>query len=167
LVKAGPLPGVRLRPFLEPRGALWATVEMGEARVHVITTHLGLGRHERLAQIDALLGREWLGHPECRQPAILAGDLNAAPRSRAYRRLAARMTDAQSVVDGHRPQATFPSRWPLRRIDHVFVTRAVKVVRVQSVRTPLARVASDHLPLVVDLAPFDSPGLGSGIRSAR
>ena len=29
LVKAGPLPGVRLRPFVEPRGALWASVEIG------------------------------------------------------------------------------------------------------------------------------------------
>ena len=85
---------------------------------------------------------------------MLAGDFNAIPRSRAYRRLAGRMGDAQSILDGHRPQPTFPSRWPLMRIDHVFVTGAVKVLRVESVRTPLARIASDHLPLLVDLAPF-------------
>ncbi len=153
LVKAGPLPGVRLRPFVEPRGALWASVEIGGSRLQVITAHLGLSGQERLTQVDALLGPEWLGHPDCRQPAVLAGDFNAIPRSRAYRRLAATMGDAQSILDGHRPQSTFPSRWPLMRIDHVFVTGAVKVLRVESVRTPLARIASDHLPLLVDLAP--------------
>jgi endonuclease/exonuclease/phosphatase family metal-dependent hydrolase len=36
------------------------------------------------------------------------------------------------------------------RIDHVFVSRAVRVLRVETVRTPLARVASDHLPLLVE-----------------
>ena len=154
LVKAGALPGVRLRPFLEPRGALWASVELGGVRAQVITTHLGLGRHERSAQIEALLGPEWLGHPGCEQPVILAGDFNTGPRSRTYRRLAARLTDAQCMLDGHRSLPTYPSRWPLRRIDHVFVSHGLKPVGVETVRTPAARVASDHLPLFVDLAPF-------------
>ena len=163
LVKAGPLPGVRLRPFLEPRGALWAAVEAGGAAVQVITTHLGLSRHERRAQIEELLGPHWLGHPECGQPAILAGDFNAVPRSGGYRRLASRMQDAQYLLDGHRPQPTYPSRYPLMRIDHVFVSGLVEVQRVEIVRSPLARVASDHLPLLVDLAQFDGRGTRSGL----
>ena len=152
LVKTGRLPGLWHRSALEPRGALWVYVEIGGARVQVITTHLGLSGPERLAQIDALLGPEWLGHPDCRQPALLAGDFNAIPRSRAYQRLAARLRDAQSCVEGHRPQATYPSRVPRIRIDHVFVTDLVKVLRVESLRTALARIASDHLPLAVDFA---------------
>jgi endonuclease/exonuclease/phosphatase family metal-dependent hydrolase len=134
---------------LEPRSALWVSVEIDGARVQVITTHLGLSGPERLAQIDALLGPEWLGHPDCRQPALLAG---AIPRSRGYQSLVARLREAQSCVEGHRPQATYPSRVPRIRIDHVFVTDLVKVLRVKTLRTALARIASNHLPLAVDFA---------------
>ncbi|HEX2135737.1 MAG TPA: endonuclease/exonuclease/phosphatase family protein [Microvirga sp.] len=149
LVKAGPLPGCLRRPSLEPRGALWASVQVGGSEVQVINTHLGLRRPERLAQVDALLSAEWLGNPTCRDPAILLGDFNALPGSRAYGRLAARLRDAQGVFH-RRPRPTFPSRLPVFRIDHVFVSRSIEVVRAEVVRTPLARVASDHLPLLVE-----------------
>jgi endonuclease/exonuclease/phosphatase family metal-dependent hydrolase len=150
LMKAEALPGWGRKPGLEPRGALWACVQIGGADVQVINTHLGLRRHERLAQIDTLLGPQWLGHPACREPVILVGDLNATPRSRAYRRLTSHLWDAQAQIPLSRPKATFPSRLPMLRIDHVFVSRSVRVLRVETVRTPLARVASDHLPLLVE-----------------
>jgi len=148
LIKAGPLPS---RPGLEPRGALWADVQIGGTHLQVINTHLGLRRPERLLQVDALLGPEWLGHPACREPLILIGDLNALPRSRVYQRLAGRLRDAQAAAPMQRPFATFPSRMPLARIDHVFVEGPLDVVRVETLRTPLARIASDHLPLLVEL----------------
>ncbi|WP_114942867.1 endonuclease/exonuclease/phosphatase family protein [Microvirga calopogonii] len=150
LVKADALPGWARKPGLEPRGALWARMQIGGAEVQVINTHLGLRRHERLAQIDTLLGPQWLGHQACREPVILVGDLNATPRSRAYRRLASHLWDAQAQLPLPRPKATFPSCLPMLRIDHVFVSRSVRVLRVETVRTPLARVASDHLPLLVE-----------------
>ncbi len=150
LVKAGALPRLArsLRP--EPRGALWASVHVGGAEVQLINTHLSLNRRERLAQVEALLGPEWLGHAGCRDPTILLGDFNAVPRSRAYARLAARLRDAQCAAPAPRPQPTFPTHLPLLRIDHVFVSRSIEVLGVEIFRTPAARVASDHLPLVVD-----------------
>jgi len=158
LVKAGALPG---RPGLEPRGALWARVQIGGASLQVINTHLGLRRPERLLQVDALLGPEWLGHPSCREPRVLLGDFNALPRSRVYQRLVAQLKDAQTSHHVRRPAATFPARLPLARIDHVFVGSAVEILRVEALRTPLARVASDHLPLLVEFhfppAPERSP----------
>jgi endonuclease/exonuclease/phosphatase family metal-dependent hydrolase len=150
LVKAGPLPGLAGRPALEPRGALWASVNLGGADLQVINTHLGLRRHERLAQVDALLGPQWLGHPACREPVIVAGDFNSLPRSRAYGRLSACMADAQSSPHVHRALPTFPGRMPVLRIDHVFVSHSIEVLRAETIRSPLARVASDHLPLLVE-----------------
>ena len=167
LVKAGALPAVMRRFGREPRGALWACVQIGGAELQVINTHLGLRGQERLTQVETLLGPEWLGHPACRDPVIIAGDLNAIPRSRAYGRLAARLRDAQAFAP-HRPQATFPSRMPVLRIDHVFVSRSIEVTRAECLRTPLARVASDHLPLVVDfriLARTDRRVAGSAPRA--
>jgi endonuclease/exonuclease/phosphatase family metal-dependent hydrolase len=150
LVKAEALPGWARKPGLEPRGALWASIQLGGTEVQVINTHLGLRRHERLAQVDTLLGPHWLGHQACREPVILVGDFNATPRSRAYQRLVSHFWDAQAQAPLPRPKPTFPSRLPFVRIDHVFVSRSIRVQRVETVRTPLARVASDHLPLLVE-----------------
>jgi endonuclease/exonuclease/phosphatase family metal-dependent hydrolase len=154
LVKAEALPGLAGKPRLEPRGALWASINIGGTDVQIINTHLGLRRHERLAQVNALLGPHWLGHQACCEPMILLGDLNATPRSRAYQRLATHLRDAQALAKLPKPRATFPSRLPMLRIDHVFVSRGIAVQRVETVRTPLARIASDHLPLMVEFQIF-------------
>jgi endonuclease/exonuclease/phosphatase family metal-dependent hydrolase len=150
LVKTGPLPGLSRLPGLEPRGALWASIEVGDVKLQVFNTHLGLLSRERRQQIDCLLGPDWIGHRDCRHPMILVGDFNVTPRSRTYRRLTGILHDAQRFHGGKR-QATFPARLPALRLDYAFVGPAIRVARVQTVRTELSRRASDHLPLVVDL----------------
>ncbi|WP_183353094.1 endonuclease/exonuclease/phosphatase family protein [Geomonas silvestris] len=150
LVKAGPLPSHPSRSF-ERRGALWVEVEQGGRGLQIIATHFGLNRRERICQAEALLGPEWLEHPECRGPVVVCGDFNALPRSAAYRCLTRRLRDAQCALKGSRPQGTFPVRLPLMRIDHLFISPGVQVSKVAVPRTPLTRLASDHLPLVVTL----------------
>ncbi|MBK3396192.1 endonuclease/exonuclease/phosphatase family protein [Methylobacterium sp. IF7SW-B2] len=156
LVRAEGLPE---RAGREPRGALWAAVAVGDAEVQVVTTHLGLGRHERAAQTDALLGPRFLGDPACRDPVVLLGDFNALPGSAVHRRLSERLPDAEGSVRRAWARPTFPARLPLLRIDHVFVSRGVAVREVRRVQGRLARTASDHLPLVadLDLAPAVAP----------
>jgi endonuclease/exonuclease/phosphatase family metal-dependent hydrolase len=39
----------------------------------------------------------------------------------------------------------------MRRIDHVFISHEFEVERVEVPNTTLTHVASDHLPLVVEL----------------
>ncbi|MEW5966155.1 MAG: endonuclease/exonuclease/phosphatase family protein [Pseudomonadota bacterium] len=148
LVRAGALPGL---PGLEPRGALWVAVECEGREVQVINTHLGLVPRERLRQVEALLGPEWLAHPDCRGPAILLGDLNAGPSSPVCRRLAGRLQDAQAALPGRRPRATFFGRLPLARIDHVFVGPGIEVADIEVPDSELVRLASDHLPLLAEL----------------
>lgn len=65
--------------------------------------------------------------------------------------MAARFRDAQRAT-GSVPRPTFPARLPVIRIDHIFVSPAVRVLRTEVVRSTLARVASDHLPLLMDFA---------------
>ncbi len=150
LVKAELLPIWGWRAFVEPRGALWVSVNVGGTEIQVLNTHLGLLEAVRLRQVDRLLSPDWLAHPSCRGPVILAGDFNAIPGSRAYQRLAAHLRDAQTWLGSSRRQPTFPTRAPLLRLDHVFVSRSIEVLKAQAIRTPLARIASDHLPLLVD-----------------
>jgi endonuclease/exonuclease/phosphatase family metal-dependent hydrolase len=158
IVKAGPLPGLPGTRYFEPRGAIWVTVDIGGAEVNVINTHLGLLSRERRVQIDCLLGPDWIDHPRRKEPVVLVGDLNIRPRSRNYRRLAAALRDAHRE-NRQRGQATFPSRFPAVRLDYAFVGGGLAVHCAETVRSPLARIASDHLPVIFDLAPAGAVAL--------
>ncbi|MBN1363081.1 MAG: endonuclease/exonuclease/phosphatase family protein [Sedimentisphaerales bacterium] len=141
----------RNRSSLEPRGALWVTLDVGGASVHLINTHLGLRTRERLLQIGALLGPDWMGangHPE---PFIFCGDFNASPRSRLWRRCARKFRDVQVEATLHTPRGTWFGHYPIARIDHVFISPQIEVVRVDVGDDHLARVASDHRPLFAEL----------------
>jgi len=144
MVKGAPLPSTG-----EQRGAVWVEIEVGQHCLQVFNTHLGLGGRDRLAQVATLLGPSWLGNPDCQgKPQILIGDFNAIPSTVTYKNIARRMTDVQLLPD-RKPRATFPSRYPLFRIDHVFVSRDIVPIDAKVVSTPLTRLASDHLPLLV------------------
>jgi endonuclease/exonuclease/phosphatase family metal-dependent hydrolase len=149
VVRAGPLPAFARGIWPEQRGALWVTIDCEGRRVQVLNTHLGLSGRERLAQAAALLGPDWLGHPDCAPPRLLCGDFNAFPGSGAHRLLRAALPEAQ--VGRGRAPATFPSRWPLLRLDHVFHSPELAVRGVMVPRSRLTRVASDHLPLIAEV----------------
>ena len=156
LVRTGPLPTLA-RTRLERRGALWIAVEVAPGvELQVINTHLGLVPLEQRAQVTALLGADWIGHAAFGGAAVLVGDLHATSRYAAYRRLAGRLRDVQRGPDNERlpkrPARTFPSRLPVLRIDHMFLTQKIEVLDVHTPSNGLARTASDHLPLVADLA---------------
>jgi endonuclease/exonuclease/phosphatase family metal-dependent hydrolase len=157
LVKTGRLPGDPRFPRLEPRGALWVAVDIDGVELQVINTHLGLVPREQRAQATALVGPEWLGAKRAADPLILVGDLNATPFAAAYRTLASRLTDARRAAPFARLLPTFPSRMPLLAIDHVFVSAGVTVQAVRTGLDPLSRLASDHVPLIVDFR-LDRPG---------
>jgi len=150
LVKTDALPTVEGIPGLEPRGALWVRIEVGGQDLNVMNTHLGLVPREQRRQATALVGRDWLGRKDCTGPTILTGDFNATSITRPYRILTRRLDDAQRRL-GLKPSVkTFPSSFPAIRIDHAFVSPEVQVTGVRSSFSPLARMASDHLPLIVD-----------------
>jgi endonuclease/exonuclease/phosphatase family metal-dependent hydrolase len=65
--------------------------------------------------------------------------------------LCCHLRDLQLSLNNHRPQRTWSSQFPVGRIDHVFSGTGVKVVAIDAARSQLARVASDHLPLVVEI----------------
>ncbi len=134
--------------------------------------HLGLGAGERRYQLGRILETlladyaaeavrqhrrlPWLWRwrrvdvdklATLREPLVLAGDFNDFPPGPVSRTLANRLADAGARMSS---RATFPSRRPLLRLDRVYTSRAVAVARVEVARSPLLRVASDHLPIVVD-----------------
>ncbi|MDP3175828.1 MAG: endonuclease/exonuclease/phosphatase family protein [Phenylobacterium sp.] len=150
LMQVGPLPGYARMRSLEPRGALWICVEIDGRKVQIINTHLGLVPREQQLQAACLAGQGWLKHPECEGPTILLGDFNATASSLVYRTLTTRLKPARGLAPHKSATSTFPSPLPVLRIDHVFVSPEVRVLDVFAPFEPLTRVASDHLPLVMD-----------------
>ncbi|MDL2410765.1 endonuclease/exonuclease/phosphatase family protein [Rhizobium calliandrae] len=145
-VKAGPLPSLG-----EARGALSLEATFANRKILVVNTHLGLRGRDRVQQMSALLSPSWLN---CGgdNPAlmILCGDFNAIPASGAYRLAARQLKDAQLVCN-RAARPTFPSYYPLMRLDHIFVSADLRVVNTAVIRNRLTSVASDHLPIVADI----------------
>lgn len=150
LFKAASLPHLD-EPWLEPRGAIMVEVEAHGAAFRIINTHLSLSRRERIMQAEALMGEEWLQFSANGAPAILCGDFNAMPNSPVCRLISQRLKDAQECGNGHKARNTFSGRFPVSRIDHVFVDKRLQVKKVLVPNTHLTRKTSDHLPLIVDI----------------
>jgi len=143
----------RLKP--RKRAALRATLQSPAGPLHIINAHLSLFKLERRRQLKTLLGRDWLASVPTGEPVIFCGDLNAGPLSGTYRKLSRHLTDVQKaikVTEGAAAHATFHSRSPLFRIDHIFVSPHFRTVSVEAIKTPDTQTASDHLPLKADLA---------------
>lgn len=148
LVRAARLPGIAL-PLVQPRVAVAAVVQCPEGPLAVLNTHLGLLGRERRRQVEEILGPRWLGSLMGHHPLVLCGDLNSVSVSLECTRLRTRLREG---VRGDRRAATFPSHWPILRLDHILHSPDVECVASSVVRSPLARRASDHLPVVCDLA---------------
>lgn len=149
LVHTGVLPVLPGHPGRERRAAIWVAIEWAGHTLQLVNTHLGLSARERNLQVEALMSAEWTRHPGCVGPLVLCGDLNAVPGSRAYLRLRRRFHDPFPWSGW--PPGTFPAWYPLLRLDHVLFGAGWRVHRIQVPRTRLTRVASDHLPLMVDV----------------
>jgi endonuclease/exonuclease/phosphatase family metal-dependent hydrolase len=126
----------------EPRGAIDAVLDCNGKPLRVIATHLGLKPSERREQVTRLLAAVRAG-PHL--PTVLLGDLNEwFLRGRPLRWLHDHFGESPAF-------ATFPSPAPLLALDRIWTAPAPLLGRVRVHRSRLARVASDHLPLVAEL----------------
>ncbi len=137
-----------LTPGRHLRGAVFTRLEVpGRAPFAVVGTHLSTDDAERPAQaellrpaIDALA-----------DPVIVGLDLNECPDGGCWPLLTGRLLDAAELAgQGHR--GTFPVPHPTRRIDALLVDPRLELREYRVVDTPEADRASDHYPILVDLA---------------
>jgi endonuclease/exonuclease/phosphatase family metal-dependent hydrolase len=141
-------------PFFcrENRAAIEVNIETRLGNVHVINTHLGLGWRERFVQTQLFTSAEWRAAIAGDTPLILLGDFNSLRGSRPYRTLNRHLREVRELIRATGPTRTFPTRFPMLAVDHIFVNRAVQPLCVTVHRSPLARIASDHFPLMAEFA---------------
>jgi len=125
-------------PGREPRGALDVVLDCNGRRLRTVATHLGLSPAERRHQTTELLR-----HLDKREitPTVLLGDLNEWflwGRPLRWLRRHFQRTPAP---------ATFPSGRPIFALDRIWVWPRDLLRQIAVHSTPLARVASDHLPV--------------------
>jgi endonuclease/exonuclease/phosphatase family metal-dependent hydrolase len=125
----------------EPRGAVDADVDCHGHMLRVVATHLGLRPAERRDQIRRLLR----AFNTEEMPVILLGDINEwFVWGRTLRWL---VSHFQAVP----APKTFPSRYPMFALDRIWIRPRHRLVHVEVHATPLARIASDHLPLIAHI----------------
>jgi endonuclease/exonuclease/phosphatase family metal-dependent hydrolase len=130
----------------EPRAAIEATVETPSGPLHVVAVHLGLSVHERRRQAALLAAVARRGPPH----SIVLGDFNDWRHGIV-------MTALSEAMPARACHKTFPAFWPMLALDCVYARPGGTILR--SFVDPAGRRASDHLPIVADLAP---PGESSG-----
>jgi endonuclease/exonuclease/phosphatase family metal-dependent hydrolase len=124
----------------EPRRAIETMVQTEHGPLHLVAVHLGLAFHERRRQAR-VLAEIANAAPET---SVLLGDLNdwiwrGAVNAALLKRFPGRTW--------HR---TFPSFCPLARLDRIYCRPAAALVG--SWTDPAARLASDHLPVIAEIA---------------
>lgn len=127
-------------PGVEPRGALVVDLEFAAGPLRIIAAHLGLLKRSRAQQAETILAT--LQEAET-LPTLLIGDLNEWRVGK--KSSLSSLLPIFDPVSGAVP--SFPSRFPVLALDRVLGTPHSLVTNVEVHDTPLARIASDHLPI--------------------
>jgi endonuclease/exonuclease/phosphatase family metal-dependent hydrolase len=132
----------------EPRYCLRTDLEVAPGAVlHVFNCHLGLAARERRFQRERMLSDAVLLSQDLRHPVVLMGDFNDSPVSVVHASLRRHFQDAFRAT-GKRWGPTFRVGIIPLRLDCIYVNRAIRVLSCFVRKDPLARAASDHLPVV-------------------
>ena len=115
----------------------------------VINTHLSIYHQEQKIQARQLLD-QWVRPSIAQGPVVLCGDFNAGPGSATHGMICQELRDVESF-DSNRARRTLFSPFPIARVDHAFVSRDLVCQRVEVIDSRLAKMASDHLPLLFEI----------------
>lgn len=126
----------------EPRGALDIDLSCEGVPLRLLATHLGLMPGERRYQIQLLLSALTKNSA---QRIVLMGDINEwFLWGRPLRWL-------QAFFGGSSARRTFPAGWPVFALDRIWAHPWQMIGSVSAIRSPVSRVASDHLPLLAEM----------------
>jgi len=126
----------------EPRSMIEAQLAFNDKKIIMMATHLGLSPFERRLQVQRILSL-LLEHNN--PHTIFLGDLNEwFLWGRPHRWLKKHFKQSNNL-------ATFPAKFPFLSLDKIWVSPASALIQVDAHQSPLARIASDHLPITAKI----------------
>ncbi len=143
---------------LKSRGCQHTTIQLNSgdqngSRLEVFNLHLGLSPLERQRQAGILLRTREFVHSGNASACIVGGDFNdwlSRLRALFVEGMALRCATDRETRLRTRPIKTYPSFSPRGGLDRIYYRGNLHLVNAMSCRHQVARVASDHLPVIVD-----------------
>ena len=123
--------------------------------VDLFNLHLGLSARERKRQIEQLIRSAEFLDLSFRAPCIIGGDFNDwRSLLRPILQDTCKFRSATDRVRGASVRAipTYPSFAPQGALDRIYYRGPWRLLTAYSCRHQLAKVASDHLPIIVELS---------------
>jgi endonuclease/exonuclease/phosphatase family metal-dependent hydrolase len=133
------------------RAAVHTPHQLNGSHLHVFCAHLGLAQYERKLQLSTIVKHPSIAHLSSEAAVVMAGDFNDV-WGNLVKRLA-----PHGFRGMESSPSTFPAGLPMRALDRVFVRGAAHIVGVERGDCELAKIASDHRPLVVTVATQEPP----------
>ena len=130
-------------PGLEPRGAIVCDLRVAGRPLRVIAAHLGLLHQSRLIQARRLALEIEAAKD---RPTLVMGDLNEW-RLGARCSLMPLRKQLRAVKRSATTAASFPARLPVLPLDRIIGCNRAEILDLVTHDTPMARQASDHLPI--------------------
>ena len=133
----------------EHRGVQRVDVALEDDTLHFYNVHLGtslLERRNQAARLATLVhDRRVTG------PKIILGDFNEWARHLGATDLLAERLQSIDISKHLSRRRTYPGFFPILHLDHIYYEGEVEVLKVTLPKDRMAKMASDHLPLVADL----------------
>lgn len=126
----------------------------GDRPVEVFNLHLGLSARERHKQVALLAEAPELAKLDPDHPCIIGGDFNdwrSLLRPFFVDELGFLCATDHQTLRGPLGIKTYPSIAPRGALDKIYYRGGLELLRAYRCRHQEAKVASDHLPLLVDL----------------
>lgn len=127
--------------YYEARSVIKCRIDVGDYRIGVLGTHIGLANSEKINAVNTLA--ELIDNTST--PCVLMGDFNMTPEDDKLRPIYDRMTDTARYFN--ELKLTFPSDEPRIKIDYIFVSKDMKVVYADVPDI----IASDHRMVICDI----------------
>jgi len=142
-------------PGRKARGCLYTAVNLGDGPpLAIFNLHLGLSFRERPQQVGIMANAKEFAELAASRPCIVAGDFNDW-----LTRIAPIFTEilgfdcATNRARGYQNAfLTYPSFSPTAGLDKIFLRGGLTALKRHPCRLSTSRVASDHLPVVADIA---------------
>lgn len=137
----------------EPRACLRADIEVAAwgLTLRLFNSHLGTGYMERRKQAQLLVDPALLGSPKFSGSRIVLGDFNEWTPGLTTKLLGTHLRSAD-LRPFLRKVKTYPGLMPLMHLDHIYFDPGFELRGAHLCATRLAKIASDHLPLMAEFS---------------